>query len=302
MEGRSVVEPVEHLQDPTPDSEADRADRLRNQRVGRELVRIVATLGAAIHEERRRRHMSLREIARLARVGLGTAHAVEAGKVCALETYIRLADALRLKAEFELADPRRRDSPTRRAVDPVHAAMGEAQASHLRALGLEVGLDEPFQHYHFAGRADLVARSVELQALLHVENKTRFPDLQDCFGSFNSKRTYLGDELAARLGVGRWRSETHVMAALWSGETLQVLRAHAASFASVCPGPSDSFDAWWRGAPPAAGRQRVLVVFDPEEGRRSDRRRWLGLDELSGARPRYRDYAEAVSLLKVGRT
>src|ERR1035437_10299823 len=169
------------------------------------------------------------------------------------------------------------------------------------ALGFHVGLDEPFQHYHFAGRADLVAWSVERQALLHIENKTRIPDLQDCFGSFNAKRTYLGDELAARLGVGRWRSETHVMAALWSSETLQVLRAHAASFASVCPGPSDSFDAWWRGAPPAAGRQRVLVVFDPEEGRRSDRRRWLGLDELSGARPRYRDYAEAASLLKVGR-
>lgn len=297
-----MFEPVEHLQDPMSYSEADRADRLRNQRVGRELARIVATLGAAIHEERRRRHISLREIARLARVGLGTAHAVEAGNVCALETYIRLADALRLKAEFELADPRRRDSPTRRAVDPVHAAMGEAQASHLRALGFEVGLDEPFQHYHFAGRADLVAWSVERQALLHIENKTRIPDLQDCFGSFNAKRTYLGDELAARLGVGRWRSETHVMAALWSGETLPVLRAHAASFASVFPQPVDAFETWWRGVPPDSGRHRVVVIFDPAKGTRKDRRQWLGAIELPGVRPRYRDYAEAVSLLKVGRT
>jgi hypothetical protein len=227
---------------------------------------------------------------------------VEAGKVCALETYIRLADALRLKAEFELTDPRRRDSPTPRAVDPVHAAMGEAQASHLRALGFEVGLDEPFQHYHFAGRADLVAWSVERQALLHIENKTRIPDLQDCFGSFNSKRTYLGDELAARLGVGRWRSETHVMAALWSGETLPVLRAHAASFASVFPQPVDAFETWWRGVPPDSGRHRVVVVFDPAKGTRKDRLQWLGAIELPGVRPRYRDYAEAVSLLKVGRT
>jgi hypothetical protein len=100
--------------------------------------------------------------------------------------------------------------------------------------------------------------------------------------------------------VGRWRSETHVIAALWSGEVLHAIRTHAASFASVWPDPIDAFEAWWRGEPPEAGHRSRLVVFDPAEGRRSDRRRWIALDELADARPRYRDYADAVELQRLG--
>ena len=54
--------------------------------------------------------------------------------------------------------------------------MGEYEASHLRALGFKVGIDEPYQHYQFAGRADLVAWDVDARAFLHIENGTRFPD------------------------------------------------------------------------------------------------------------------------------
>ncbi len=60
----------------------------------------------------------------------------------------------------------------------MHAAMGEAGAAHLRTLGFAVRLDEPFQHYQFAGRGDVVAWSVERAALLHLENRTAFPNLQ----------------------------------------------------------------------------------------------------------------------------
>lgn len=292
---------TEELQDRQPGASPHRESEAVDRRAEREVSRLAMALGLATREERVRRRMTLGAVAELSGVGLTTVHDIESGRVGSLETYVRLADALRLRAAFALADPRRREPLTRRAADPVHAAMGEAQAAHLRTLGFQVGVDEPFQHYQFAGRADVVAWSSERRALLHIENRTRFPDLQDSFGSFNSKRSYLGPELAARFGVAGWQSETHVVAGLWSGEVLRVVRAHASSFASVCPGPSDSFDAWWRGAPPPAGRQRVLVVFDPEEGRRSDRRRWLGRDELSGARPRYRDYADAVALLGLDR-
>jgi len=281
-------------------SEADRIPRLQDGRIGRELSRIAATLGSTIHDERRRRRLSLRQAAELAHVGLGTAQAVEAGKVCSLETYLRLCEGLRLKAEFEFVDPRRRERLARRATDPVHAAMGEAEAGQLRSLGFAVGIDEPFQHYQFAGRADVVAWSAERAALLHIENRTRFPDLQESFGSFNAKRRYLGAELAARAGIKHWRSETHVIAALWSAEVLRTIRAHTSSLASVCPGSVEGFSAWWRGEPPATGRRSILVIFDPAQGRRSDRRRWLGMDELEGARPRYRDYADAVALLRLG--
>jgi transcriptional regulator with XRE-family HTH domain len=290
---------VEHLQDKASQMESDRLVRLRDERIGRELARNSVTLGAAIHQERRRRHLSLRDLARAAGVGLGTAQAAEAGVVCTLETYVRLADALRLKACFALEDPRRRE-PATRPVDPVHAAMGEAEAAHLRARGFNVGMDEPFQHYQFSGRADVVAWSVESRALLHIENKTQIPDLQSCFGSFNAKRAYLGAEFAARCGVSRWSSETHVMAGLWSAEVLHTIRIHKASFASVCPDPPATFDAWWREGSPEIGRHSTLVVFDPIEHLRTGCRRWLGAEELDGVRPRHRDYADAVARLGLG--
>ena len=138
-----MFEPVEHLRDRA--GAADRAIGHRNQRVGRDLVRIAVGLGEALREERRRRNLTLRDVATMTGLGLGTVHAAESGTVCSLETYTRLADALRLRAEFGLVDPRRREPLGRRATDPLHAEMGEAEAAHLRGHGFEVGLDEPFQ-------------------------------------------------------------------------------------------------------------------------------------------------------------
>lgn len=271
----------------------DRATGSSTGRLAAEVGRLAIGLGREAREERLRRRLTLREVAALLGLGRATVADIEAGRAGSLETYVRLADALRLRAEFELIDPRRREPAARRAQDPVHAAMGEAEAAHLRGLGFALGLDEPFQHYQFAGRADLVAWSVERAALLHIENRTRFPDIQDSFGSFNAKRQYLGPDLAARAGVTRWRSETHVMVALWSAEVLRSLRSHRASFASVCPDEPPAFEAWWRGEPPPTGRRSILLVFDPIEGWRRDRRRWAGLGELDSLRPRYRDYSDA---------
>ena len=268
-------------------------------RIGREVARLAVVLGQQVAEERRRRRLTIRQVAALAGMGRATVDDIETGRVGYVETYVRLADALHLRTEFEMVDPRRREHTTSRAQDPVHAAMGEAEAAHLQALGFKVGLDEPFQHYQFAGRADLVAWSAERAALLHIENRTRFPDIQESFGSFNAKRSYLGPELFGRSGIPRWRSETHVIAALWSAEVLRVVRAHRASFGSVCPDPPDAIDSWWRGGPPATGRHSILVFFDPIEGRRRDRRRWAGLGELPSLRPRYRDYADAVMALQL---
>ena len=285
---QDAFDPVEHLRERRPETEAGRSARLQEERIGWELARNAITLGAAIHQERRRRHLSLRCVASDAGVALGTAQAAEAGVVCSLETYVRLADALRLKAEFRIEDPRRREPAAKRAIDPVHAAMGEAEAAHLKSRGFALGIDEPFQHFQFSGRADVVAWSIERRLLLHIENKTQIPDVQACFGSFNAKRAYLGSELATRLGVSRWHSETHVIAAIWSAETLHTIRMHQASFASVCPDPTSAFDGWWREVPPETGRHSILVVFDPAEGRRSDRRRRLGLCELERLRARSR--------------
>ena len=263
----------------------------------RDVGRLTATLGSAVRDERRRRRLTVRQLASLSGLSKSCVHKVEMGEPASLETYVRIGRALGLRADVALTDPRRRDGSGRHQTDVVHAAMGEAQAARLRAAGFEVRMDEPYQHYQFAGRGDVVAWSTDNLALLHIENRTQFPDIQDAFGSFNGKRAYLGRELAMRAGVARWQSETHVIAALWSADVLRTLRHHRASFAAVCPDPPDAFAAWWANNPPFC-RSTTLVFFDPLEGTRSDRRRWVAMSELDGLRPRYRDYAEAAQVLQ----
>lgn len=135
--------------------------------------RIAAELGAAVLGERTRRGWTLRQLADRAGLSATAVQRVETGRPAALETYARIATALGLRPEFTLVDPRHRDRRDRplREEDPVHAAMGEVEARHLRGLGFDLSLDEPFQHYQFAGRGDLVAWSVERRALLHLENR-----------------------------------------------------------------------------------------------------------------------------------
>jgi len=264
----------------------------------REVQHLFAEIGSAVRTERRRRVLTLSTVAEMAGLDASTVHYVESGRPARLETQVRIARALRMRLQVALVDPRKRDRGPARLEDPVHAAMGEAQAARFHSLGLSVGMDEPYQHYQFAGRADVVAWSVERRALLHIENRTRFPNLQEAFGSFNTKREYLGAELAMRAGVASWRSETHVMAVLWSGEGLHAIRIHRAGFASICPDSGEPFRQWWSGEPPCAGRRSALVVFDPVEGRRCDRKGWVSLAESDGVRPRYRDYADALERLR----
>jgi transcriptional regulator with XRE-family HTH domain len=271
---------------------------LRDRRIEDDTARLAVNAGAVIRTERIRRHMTVRALADLAGLGASTVHAVESGRPASLETYVRLAAALRLRPDLTIVDPRRRQPGEARPEDPVHAAMGEIAAAHFRGRGLEVRMDEPFQHYQFAGRADVVVWSPERAALLHIENRTQFPNLQAAFGAFNAKRAYLGRELAERVGIRGWRSETHVMLTLWSAEVLHQIRLHEATFAAVCPDDSSTFESWWHGDPPARDRRSTLLLFDPMEGARRDRLRWVGLDDLAGIRPRYRDYVAALESLK----
>jgi hypothetical protein len=173
--------------------------------------------------------------------------------------------------------------------------MGELEAAHLGGIGLRVGIDEPYQHYQFAGRADVVAWDLTRAALLHIENRTRFPDFQEMAGSYNAKRAYLPASLGARLGVARWSSQTHVVAALWSAEVLHALRLRHSSFRSICPDEPATFTSWWVGDPPRAGTTSTLVVMDPTAAGRQ--RLFVGLDASISVRPRHRAYAAAAARL-----
>ena len=270
------------------------------------LARLALEAGLRIRAERLRRGWTLRDLAARAGVGLGVAHDVEAGSVLTLESYARLATALGLRPSFDLTDVRGhapgrgdRGVPTsHQAGDFVHAAMGEVEARALPGPGRTVAIDEPYQHYQFAGRADLL--SWDQENLLHIENRTQFPNLQEAAGSYNAKRRYLAGALAERLdrGPDGWRSVTHVMACLWSSEVLHAIRLRRASFAALCPDPPDALQAWLRGEPPAAGVASSLVVFDPLVPFGSRRRTIAAVKEPPRLDPRHRGYADAAEALR----
>jgi len=126
---------------------------------------IAGHLGATVLERRRERHWTLRRLS--VESGVSTSHLqrMEAGHPASLDAYVAVSRALGLRPAFDLVDPRRR-SPLTRAEDPIHAAMGEAEAALLQGPGRGLSLDEPYQHFQFAGRADVVAWS-EAERWLH---------------------------------------------------------------------------------------------------------------------------------------
>jgi transcriptional regulator with XRE-family HTH domain len=272
------------------------------------LARIALVAGQQVRDERVRRGWTLRALADRAGVAAATAQAAEWGVVASLESYARLATALGLRPSLDLADTRDRDRATGRgprgthtrdrAGDFVHAAMNEIEARALAGPGRTVAIDEPYQHYQFAGRADLL--TWDLENLLHIENRTQFPNLQEAAGSYNAKRRYLAGTLAERLDLGPrgWRSVTHVMACLWSSEVLHAIRLRRASFAALCPDPPDALHAWLRGEPPAAGVSSCLVVLDPLVPFGSRRRTIAAVVEPARLDPRHRGYADAADALR----
>ena len=252
-----------------------------------------ALLGARLNDARRDRKWNVQRLATEAKVSRGLAYRALRGDPVSLEASLRMIGALGLKLEWELVDPRRK--APRPAQDVVHSAMGEFEAAHFRPLGFALAIDEPYQHYQFAGRADFVAWDLDARALLHIENRTRFPDLQEAAGAFNAKKAYLGDALAERNGIPGWRSETHVIVALWSSEVLHVLRQRRETFRALCPDDATTFTQWWSGSPPGPGKTSSLVVLDPLATGRQ--RAYISLEDALTARPRHAGYVDVATRL-----
>jgi hypothetical protein len=184
--------------------------------------------------------------------------------------------------------------------DFVHGAMGETMARVLASPRRTLAIDEPYQHYQFAGRADVAARDLAGRHLLHVENRTRFPNLQEAAGAYNAKRQYLPRALADRLQLGPrgWYSVTHVMACLWTSEVLHVLRLREATFTALAPDPPDPFVAWLAGGQPPDGVTSSLVLLDPVVPIGSRRRTIAPLAEVRRLDPRYLGCAEVAAALR----
>ena len=264
-------------------------------RASQVLVRVAAAVGVQIRDARLGRRWTMRELASRAGVDASEVAHLESGRVGSLGAYARVGTALGLRLEVDLVDPRRRAGAVR-FEDIVHSAMGDVQAGQFAGHGFPTAIDEPFQHFQFAGRADVLAWSLEHRSLLHIENRTRFPNLQDVAGSYNAKRSYLAPVIAQRIGLGGgFRSVTHAMVGLWSSEVLHSVRIRTATFRALCPDPIEAFASWWDGNPPRTGTTSAFVLFDPIA--RSRARRYVELDAALRVEARYRGYAEAAAAL-----
>ena len=272
-------------------------DRPTDTAIAGAAARLSTRLGLAIHDERRRRGWSIQTLATRAGVAVGWLHAIENGAAASIGVYVRLSKALGRELHVDLLEPGQRRRP-HADLDLVHAAMGEWEVAGLRAQAHQVRLDEPWQHYHFAGRADVLAWDVDRGALLHIENRTRFPDVQDAIGRFGTKRKYLATAVWRSLGFDRPpASETHAMVALWSAEVLRVLRQRPETFRATFPDPSDPLMDWFAGRWPERPLATTFALLDPFAAGRQ--RRIIDLTAaLDGARPRVRGYAEAAVHLR----
>lgn len=260
------------------------------------LTAIHVSLGAEVRAERLRRRWTIDRLAREAGLSRTLVYLVERGEPTRLETCARLGAALGLRLEVGLRDPRQRAAA--RAADPVHAAIVEGLAARYAAQGHHVAVDEPYQHFQFAGRADVVAIEPAGPDLIHHEVKTALPNIGELAGSWNAKRRYLAASLAERGGQrGGFRSVTHVLTVAWTADCLHVLRLRAATVRALGPDPADAFATWWVNSPPRPpGVSSTVVVFDPVERPRV--RAWAPLDDLATLRPRHADYAHLLADLR----
>ena len=173
--------------------------------------------------------------------------------------------------------------------------MGEMLATKLVGHGRPIAIDEPYQHFQFAGGADFLAWDLDRRALLHVENRTRFPNVQEAIGSYNAKRRYLPAVMAERLGLqSGFSSVTNVIAGLWSNEVLHAVRMRSATFRAVCPDDESSFEAWWSGSVVGGrGSTSSFILLDPMAGAFAG----LGSALSPVTRPRFRGYAAAADAI-----
>ena len=87
-----------------------------------------------------------------------------------------------------------------RGQDLVHSAMGELEAPAAPARsGSRLPSTSPTSTTSSLAVRTWSRGTRQPSALLHIENRTQFPNVQEALGGFGSKRAYLGGVLAARL-------------------------------------------------------------------------------------------------------
>ncbi len=273
------------------------AQRPPSQRAAALANRIAVRFGERIQNRREERRWTLAVLAKAARLSIGLVHKIDAGQPGSIDSYARLATALGLDL-FDSGDQSRGSDDTHRDQDPVHAAMGEVEAKHLRRLGYVVRMDEPYQHFRFAGRADSWPGTwgAAPSCISRTERASRT----------SRTRSAVTTE-SARTSVACWPSVSGSPKGGAARRMRSSRSGHPRSFEACACASNRSWPSvrtMSRSSPhggqanPAAGRHTTLVILDPVDFGRRDQASFIGLADLGRAEPRYTGYAEAVATLR----
>jgi transcriptional regulator with XRE-family HTH domain len=251
-------------------------------------------LGSLVRETRELIGWSQDELARRAGTSQTKVWRIEhaAPGACDLSTLDRVLSALGLRSTLEVEGRHLADRADQR--DPVHAALASAVAGRLLRAGWVVDSEVPTGARSPTGWIDLVACRERDAALLIIEIKADLPDiggLQRQVAWYEREAPYV----ARRLG---WRAERIVVAVvcLDSASIAGQVREHQPLLAPAFPGDARSFASWLTDPAMTFDGRRTLVVTDLAPHRALA----LTPSALQGRRtpPRYRDYADALSVLR----
>ena len=264
-------------------------------RVEAEVHRLALLYGMQVRDARQARGWSVAELGRRSGLSPDMVYRIEAGQPGSLDAFARLAVALGRTARLELIDPRRRDMrPISARILCIRPWASSKRPTSGRSASTWVLMSLISTTSSRDARISLHGTSTRglcctSRTGLDSPTSRRWPALSTRNGPTWPPTS------PTRAGVPSWRSETHVIAALWSSEVLHALRLRTSSFRALCPDSPETFSEWWAGRPPKAGATSTIIVLDPLASPK--RRAFVGLDDALGARPRYRGYADAAVML-----
>ena len=132
-----------------------------------------------------------------------------------------------------------------RLLDSAHARIVEYVVGRLRALSWVILVEYTFNHFGERGSVDIVAWHPGRRALLLIEVKSRFSDLQEMLATFARKLRIVPPILSTANG---WRPIVigRLIVAPSSTANREVVAAHANTFEVSYPGRAREVQAWLR--------------------------------------------------------
>ena len=201
-----------------------------------------AQVGRVFRAMRIRRGWRQEDLSERAKVGSDAVGLFEHGHIerLSVRAIRRVWGALGIVVDL---DPR--ISPAERAMllDAGHAALVDSGAAIHQQHGWEAIVEFTFNIAGERGSVDLVAWHPARRALAIDEIKTRLPDMQDLYSSFDRKMRIVPTLLARERG---WHADVfgRLLVVADTPTNRRIVRGHAATFRSSFPGDSRVARSW----------------------------------------------------------